>query len=148
MTDPLYDEPTYLTELPEDLKLKRAAAARRGGGLVGGGPPPPKAGRAQFRRRFSEPVRERLHSAGEARLAWRAEPAGARLGVAGRRRSPDGRRGLGAGLEVDLEPRLDRPRPGHAGARGGGFAADPGAAPRRPRTQLLLSPRSLQHHGD
>jgi peptidoglycan/xylan/chitin deacetylase (PgdA/CDA1 family) len=29
MTDPLYDEPTYLTELPEDLKLKRAAAARR-----------------------------------------------------------------------------------------------------------------------
>jgi peptidoglycan/xylan/chitin deacetylase (PgdA/CDA1 family) len=29
MTDPLYDEPRYLTELPEDLKLKRAAAARR-----------------------------------------------------------------------------------------------------------------------
>jgi peptidoglycan/xylan/chitin deacetylase (PgdA/CDA1 family) len=29
MTDPLYDEPSYLTELPEDLKLKRAAAARR-----------------------------------------------------------------------------------------------------------------------
>jgi peptidoglycan/xylan/chitin deacetylase (PgdA/CDA1 family) len=29
MTDPLYDQPTYLTELPEDLKLKRAAAARR-----------------------------------------------------------------------------------------------------------------------
>ncbi len=29
MTDPLYDEPRYLTELPEDLKLKRAEAARR-----------------------------------------------------------------------------------------------------------------------
>ena len=29
MTDPLYDQPSYLTELPEDLKLKRAAAARR-----------------------------------------------------------------------------------------------------------------------
>ncbi len=29
MTDPLYDEPSYLTELPDDLKLKRAAAARR-----------------------------------------------------------------------------------------------------------------------
>jgi ferric-dicitrate binding protein FerR (iron transport regulator) len=29
MTDPLYDEPSYLTELPEDLKLKRATAARR-----------------------------------------------------------------------------------------------------------------------
>jgi peptidoglycan/xylan/chitin deacetylase (PgdA/CDA1 family) len=29
MTDPHYDEPRYLTELPEDLKLKRAAAARR-----------------------------------------------------------------------------------------------------------------------
>ena len=29
MTDPLYDEPSYLTELPEDLKRKRAAAARR-----------------------------------------------------------------------------------------------------------------------
>ena len=29
MTDPLYDEPKYLTELPDDLKLKRAAAARR-----------------------------------------------------------------------------------------------------------------------
>jgi peptidoglycan/xylan/chitin deacetylase (PgdA/CDA1 family) len=29
MTDPLYDEPRYLTELPEDLRLKRAAAARR-----------------------------------------------------------------------------------------------------------------------
>ena len=29
MTDPFYDEPSYLTELPEDLKLKRAAAARR-----------------------------------------------------------------------------------------------------------------------
>ncbi len=29
MTDPFYDEPSYLTELPDDLKLKRAAAARR-----------------------------------------------------------------------------------------------------------------------
>jgi peptidoglycan/xylan/chitin deacetylase (PgdA/CDA1 family) len=29
MTDPFHDEPTYLTELPEDLRLKRAAAARR-----------------------------------------------------------------------------------------------------------------------
>lgn len=29
MTDPLPDEPRYLTELPEDLKLKRAATARR-----------------------------------------------------------------------------------------------------------------------
>ena len=29
MTDPLYDEPRYLTELPDDLKLKRAEAARR-----------------------------------------------------------------------------------------------------------------------
>lgn len=29
MTDPLYDEPSYLTELPDDLKLKRAEAARR-----------------------------------------------------------------------------------------------------------------------
>jgi peptidoglycan/xylan/chitin deacetylase (PgdA/CDA1 family) len=29
MTDPLHDEPRYLTELPEDLKLKRAATARR-----------------------------------------------------------------------------------------------------------------------
>ena len=29
MNDPLYDEPSYLTELPDDLKLKRAAAARR-----------------------------------------------------------------------------------------------------------------------
>jgi peptidoglycan/xylan/chitin deacetylase (PgdA/CDA1 family) len=29
MTDPLDDEPRYLTELPEDLKLKRAATARR-----------------------------------------------------------------------------------------------------------------------
>ena len=29
MTDPLYDEPSYLTELPDDLKLKRAMAARR-----------------------------------------------------------------------------------------------------------------------
>jgi peptidoglycan/xylan/chitin deacetylase (PgdA/CDA1 family) len=29
MTDPLHDEPRYLTELPEDLKLKRAEAARR-----------------------------------------------------------------------------------------------------------------------
>ncbi len=29
MTDPIFDEPSYLTELPEDLKLKRAAAARR-----------------------------------------------------------------------------------------------------------------------
>ena len=29
MTDPLYDQPSYLTELPDDLKLKRAAAARR-----------------------------------------------------------------------------------------------------------------------
>jgi peptidoglycan/xylan/chitin deacetylase (PgdA/CDA1 family) len=29
MTDPLYDEPRYLTELPEDLRLRRAAAARR-----------------------------------------------------------------------------------------------------------------------
>ena len=29
MTDPLYDEPSYLTELPDDLKRKRAAAARR-----------------------------------------------------------------------------------------------------------------------
>src|SRR5256714_10207258 len=29
MTDPFHDEPGYLTELPEDLKLKRAAAARR-----------------------------------------------------------------------------------------------------------------------
>ena len=29
MTDPFHDEPGYLTELPEDLKLKRAATARR-----------------------------------------------------------------------------------------------------------------------
>ena len=29
MTDPIFDESSYLTELPEDLKLKRAAAARR-----------------------------------------------------------------------------------------------------------------------
>jgi peptidoglycan/xylan/chitin deacetylase (PgdA/CDA1 family) len=29
MTDPLDDEPRYPTELPEDLKLKRAASARR-----------------------------------------------------------------------------------------------------------------------
>ncbi len=29
MTDPIFDEHSYLTELPEDLKLKRAAAARR-----------------------------------------------------------------------------------------------------------------------
>jgi peptidoglycan/xylan/chitin deacetylase (PgdA/CDA1 family) len=29
MTDPLPDEPRYLTELPDDLKLKRAATARR-----------------------------------------------------------------------------------------------------------------------
>ena len=29
MTDPFHDEPGYLTELPEDLKLARAAAARR-----------------------------------------------------------------------------------------------------------------------
>ncbi len=29
MTDPFHDEPRYLTELPEDLRLKRAATARR-----------------------------------------------------------------------------------------------------------------------
>lgn len=29
MTDPFHDEPTYLTELPEDLKERRAAARRR-----------------------------------------------------------------------------------------------------------------------
>jgi peptidoglycan/xylan/chitin deacetylase (PgdA/CDA1 family) len=29
MTDPFHDEPSYLTELPDDLKLKRAATARR-----------------------------------------------------------------------------------------------------------------------
>jgi peptidoglycan/xylan/chitin deacetylase (PgdA/CDA1 family) len=29
MTDPFHDEPGYLTELPEDLKLRRAATARR-----------------------------------------------------------------------------------------------------------------------
>jgi peptidoglycan/xylan/chitin deacetylase (PgdA/CDA1 family) len=29
MTDPFHDEPSYLTELPDDLRMKRAAAARR-----------------------------------------------------------------------------------------------------------------------
>jgi peptidoglycan/xylan/chitin deacetylase (PgdA/CDA1 family) len=29
MTDPFHDEPGYLTELPEDLRLRRAAVARR-----------------------------------------------------------------------------------------------------------------------
>ena len=246
MTDPLYDEPSYLTELPEDLKLKRAAAARRrrwrrrlalaalvavvgavvalvatavgGGGRLGSRrrrrrsrrslrPPGPErdwpglsgglgaasrarcrsssttrsrppatgetvpgavrpsprtsrprcsgsttrdyeavtldqvedawyedgkaaaeADRDQLRRRLSQPVRERLRGAGEARLAGRAQPRRAGLRAARRRRREDARRRLGAGLEGDHQRRSDHRRLDHAGARGGGLAADPAAS--------------------
>ena len=136
MTDPFHDEPGYLTELPEDLKLKRAAAARRRRWrrrLALGGPGRGRGGgRGAGGRRASEAGRLDRRS----RRPSRAGAASPRT----TRATPDLSRRTGSPTGAGADPRV--PRDPAAGRRRDSFpelfvhrrpTSGPDAVARRPR---------------